>query len=448
MKFKNIFMQIEANEQAQSKALVLLVFIMSIAYLLFQVSDYAYDLVFSDQIDLFMGYMREGNLNALFLQQHGPHRQGVGAIMMLSALELANWDMRVLSYLTVLIMAVSTFFLILAAWLKSIPLLPSIAIVVLSLSLGSIELLTVTPNISHSALPVLFSCMLLWVMLKYGLTGTWSNIVILLIVVLSLFTGFGIFLFFSYFLVLTVKLISDFVRKEKFSKKYLSIIMLSYALLIASLTVFFMGYSFSRGEGCAGTALLNIGDVLKYSFAVASIPLGGSSLGDFSVPVGFLVILMFSVTAFIALWKLITLGDVTSFALLVLILASGSFVINVAIGRHCLGIDSAYASRYYQLSTLGIFGSLLLLSVWCRKRSSIIVHIVSIVLIGATLAFVNPRMGHLAENFYRHKNNFALCVEQENSIYDCNEKFSIYPPDGNRLGSLILKMNAEKRVMK
>jgi hypothetical protein len=205
-----------------------------------------------------------------------------------------------------------------------------------------------------------------------------------------------------------------------------------------------MNYNFSKGEGCSATAFSNISDVVRYSFAVASIPLGGSKLGILAVPVGFTVITMFSVTGLIALRKLFSHRDITSFALLVIILASGAFVINVAIGRHCLGIDSAYASRYYQFTTLGILGSLFALGLWCSERCSILINAVSIILIGVTLLSVNPAMRSMGSDFYGHKNNFALCIEHGESVHDCNARFTIYPADEKRLVSLLSMIKKAK----
>jgi hypothetical protein len=436
-KLQSIFSSAILYMQCRSLLILLTVFVLSISYLLFQVNAQAYNLVFSDQIDLFMGYLQKENLLTLFFQQHGPHRQGMGAILMLPVLKFANWDMRALSYLTTLIMVLGTCFLFLSMRYKKILLLPSMAIIIMSLSLGSEELLTVTPNISHSALPFFFSCAIFWLILRYRLIGLWPNAAILIIVILSLFTGFGIFIFFSYFLVFSLHLAGDLIKKAKMSGGSIALIVATYVLLIVSLVLFFINYSFSKGEGCSATALSNMSDVVKYAFAVASIPLGGSNLGVYAVPIGFTVISVLSVTGLLALRNLLSHRDMTSFALLVVILASGGFVINVAIGRHCLGIDSAYASRYYQFTTLGILGTLFALGIWCREISSILVNTLAIILIGVTLIYVNPTMKRMGTDFYGHKNNFVLCIQRGESVHECNAKFTIYPADEKRLDSLL-----------
>lgn len=442
----NRFALTKWNYQSWHRLSILLVFVLCVTYLLVQVNNQAYNLVFSDQIDLFMGYLQKEGLASLFLQQHGPHRQGVGALVMLPVLEFANWDVRSLSYLTVLIMALGAAFIILAMLKKSIHLIPSVALIILSLSFGSAELITVTPNISHSALPVFFASLLFWLLLRDRMDGAWLNITILLVVTLSLFTGFGIFLFFSYVLVFSVQVIGERLQKENKDQTKIIIILSTYALCAISLAVFFSNYDIPRAnpEGCLVAPLSNLGDVLRFSFAVASIPLGGAKLGALAVPVGFIVMCLFSAIGLFALNKLFRHGDRTSFAVLVLILASGAFVINAAIGRHCLGIDSAYTSRYYQLATLGVIGSLFALDIWFRDKFSVVIKVVSVFIIGITLLSVNPSMKDVSRHFYGHKNNFALCLDGGGSVYDCNARFTIYPPDSGRLDYLLSMINNVK----
>ena len=434
---KNKLHQLEYDSTLK-KGLLLLSFVLCVVFLLLQAKAQAYNLVFSDHIDLFMRYFQNEDMASLFFQQHGPHRQGLGAIIMLPILDFANWDIRSLSYLTVFIMALSAVLLMMVMRHKSIQLLPSIAIVTLILSLGSIELITITPNISHTALPILFSCLLLWLMLRFRLKGFWPNAIVIIIVMLSLFTGFGIFLFCSYLLVFTLYLISDMWHENKLNNDKLVLAFFTYVALILSLVIFFTNYTFSSAEGCAQTALSNIPSVINFSFAIASMPFGGSSLGMLSVPIGFSVMAMFTIISFLALRNIFICRSIDNFAILVLVVASGTFVINAAIGRHCLGIDSAYASRYYQFVSLGVIGTLFALSMWCRERWSIAVKVLSLIIIGVTLFSVNPAMKRLGDGFSAHKNNFAVCVKQGGSVYDCNLKFIIYPPDGNRLDSLLL----------
>ena len=432
------------RENIQTNLILSLVFLVCTFYLLLQVKLLAYNLVFSDQIDLFFGYLQNKNLITLFFQQHGPHRQGLGSLVMFPILKLANWDIRALSYLTFLVMIVSVLFWILSLRIKKIPLIPAIAIIVLSLSLGSVELLTITPNISHSALPILFSSLLFWLVLKYRFIGLWPNLASLIVLIFSLFTGFGIFLFFSYFVVFCIKELSIFSQK-KLQHDSIVATLSTCIVFVFSLVIFFIDYNYSKGEGCSASALSNIGQVLRYVFAVTSIPFGGSRLGAIAIPVGFLVICMMSVIAFIATRNVITKKDITSFALLVMIMTSVGFVINVAIGRHCLGIDSAYASRYYQIASLGVIASIFALSDWCRGKFSYVISTMTVILILVTFLVINPSMKQMGEDFFGLKKNFNSCLDSGGSLHDCNIKFKIYPPDDQRLGSILAMIKKTNR---
>jgi hypothetical protein len=430
-----------ANQSKLYKIVWVVFFIVS-AYLIWTVSKFNNDLAFSDQIDIFYGYLTKQDLLTLFLQQHGPHRQGVGAILMLPALWLANWNFSVISYITCLIMILSAYVLILTLRVYQTNPITAIACVLLILSLGAAELLTVTPNISHSTLPILFSLIILWLNAKSPITSTATGIAILTLAIGALFTGFGIFVFLSYLTVFFLK--QQFLIREvqhdlnqPSSKIIFSKISIgTYFVIGVSIMIFFINYqsSAATAEGCTTTAIDNFFNVLKYSFSVASIILGGSQFPTISRAFGFFIVLSFILLSIFCLVRVIKNKDKMAMNCLFLILISIGFIFNVAIGRHCLGADSAFASRYYPLSSLGLIGVLVALDHFCRNSYPWFPKILSAVVIALTLAVVFPLGLKLMNQYHEHKNNFIVCMLNNESVKFCNDLFKIYP-DSDRLES-------------
>jgi hypothetical protein len=430
-----------ANQSRLYKIVWVVFFILS-AYLIWAVNKFNNNLAFSDQIDIFYGYLTKQDLLTLFLQQHGPHRQGVGAIIMLPALWLADWNFSVISYVTCLIMMLSAYFLILTLRAYQTNPITAIACVLVILSLGTAELLNLTPNISHSTLPILFSLIIFWLNAKSPITSTTTGIAVLTLAIGALFTGFGIFVFLSYLVVFFLKQrfflreVQNDINQQASKIKFSKISIGTYFISGLSITIFFINYqsSAATAEGCTATVINNFFNVLKYYFSVASIVLGGSQFSTISRAIGFFIVLSYILLSIFCLVKIIKNKDRMAINCLFLILISIGFIFNVALGRHCLGADSAFASRYYPLASLGLIGVLVALDHFCRKYYPWFPKILSAVVIALTLAVVFPLGLKLMSQYHEHKNNFIACMLNNDSLKFCNDLFKIYP-DSDRLES-------------
>lgn len=407
--------------------LVWIVFFVLSSYLIWVVGSMSSNLPFSDQIDIFFGYLKNQDAVTLFLQQHGPHRQGLGAIVMSHTLSLMNWNFSVISYITAVAMILSAYIFMLSNERYSISWIVRIAIISLLLSLGSGELLTVTPNISHSSLPILFSFIIFYLIIKGGAVSEKKQIIIVLVAVVSLFTGFGVFLFLAYLAVLTLMLLNQLFFRGESSIKIIVCYVVIYIVMALSASIFFMNYSSSTAEGCAPSAIHNLWNVLIYSFNVTSIIYGGSNLGGLSAPIGFFQVLLFAVISVVCAFRLVKTGDGFAAGVLVLTLVSMSFILNVAVGRHCLGGDSAFASRYYPLSSLGVIGVLLAIDRYLQGTFSLISKVLATSVFVLNISIVFPSGMNLMQGFYSHKNNFLLCMKDSRSLNLCNELYNLYP---------------------
>lgn len=416
---------------------VIAFFIILSVYLIWITAKFSSNVAFSDQIDIFFGYLTNQNLTSLFLQQHGPHRQGFGTALMLPTLWLSNWNFSVVSYLTALIMILSAYILIISLRISQINQVTAIACVLLVLSLGAAELLIVTPNISHSSLPVLFSLMIFWLALKNTSNLITIGFLNLIIVIFSLFTGFGIFLFLSFFIILTIRLTHQILFTNKIDQKFFLLYIFSCSVAFVSVFIFFDGYSKATAEGCAPSAIDNIWEVLVYSLSVASVSLGGSKLGLFSMPVGLFAVIGLFVISYVSTKRLIYSDDRSAAGVLLLVLFSLFFIFSTALGRHCLGDNSAFSQRYYPITSIGLVGALIGFNKWYRNYFySLMNKILSIIVILLSISLVFPSGYNLILQYNGHKNNFILCLKNIGSVKDCNEKFFIYP-DYKRLDAFL-----------
>lgn len=403
------------------------------------------NLAFSDQIDIFFGYLNNQDSLTLFFQQHGPVRQGLGAIVMSYALSLANWNFSIISYITVAVMILSAYFLLLSIRSHQISWITKIASISIVLSLGAGELMTVTPNISHSSLPVLFSFIIIYSIIENKFISKTNHIVIIICVILSLFTGFGIFVFFAYLIVFSMMMLNRFL----FGTENLRKLAINYAgiciIMAISVSIFFMNYSITTAKGCADSAIYNIWSILVYSFNVTSVVYGGSKLGALSTPIGFFQIVLFAIISIVCTFRIIKNGDVFAACVLLLMLVSMAFIFNIAVGRYCLGDGSAFASRYYPLSSLGVIGMLLAIDRYFQNSFTLIIKVLSTCIVILNLSVVFPVGMDLMQSFYSHKNNFIQCMKKPDSLKFCNERYIIYPPSVDRLQFFFNMVQSTKR---
>ena len=62
------------------------------------IDDFAVNILYWDQWDFNQGLFSDYSLTDLFLQQHGPHRQGLGALVIKLVSNLTNWSSRAESF--------------------------------------------------------------------------------------------------------------------------------------------------------------------------------------------------------------------------------------------------------------------------------------------------------------------------------------------------------------
>jgi len=221
-----------------------------------------------------------------------------------------------------------------------------------------------------------------------------------------------------------------------------------YIIIILAILLFMNNYSFSRAEGCVKTALMNVINIVKYASSTISLIVGGKgAFGNSSIVIGFIIFIMQIIMIIFISFKLYFKANKNNFIILMLLLTSVSFVLNAGAGRHCLGIESAYASRYYLLIVPGVIGLLIAFDLLFKNKSSFFVTLFSLFIISSQVYFIPSQSEVLGQAYFNHKNNFLLCLDKEGaSVSECNSKFSIYPPDSIRLETFLKRMASAKGV--
>ena len=209
------------------------------------IDDFAVNILYWDQWDFNQGLFSDYSLTDLFLQQHGPHRQGLGALVIKLVSNLTNWSSRAESFtigIILIIAGLSALFLT-KMWngrLKA----QDLAVFIPFVGLGSFEALVLTPNPAHGALPVLlvfliaFSFLIKRVLLRYSS--------LLLLNFLLIFTGFGLFSG----VVLPAIIGVSIIRAWRWEKSAVWIHVGALVFAIFSLVLFFVNYKHNPAITC------------------------------------------------------------------------------------------------------------------------------------------------------------------------------------------------------
>ncbi|MEN8189686.1 MAG: hypothetical protein ABFS19_07555 [Thermodesulfobacteriota bacterium] len=319
---------------------------------------YSVNILFLDQWDFMEGLFSDHGLWELFTWQHGPHRQGVGFFLTRVVAELSSWDTRVESYVigsVVCVAGLCAFLIKLRACGRYQPV--DIFIGLLFLSPLYAGLWANTPNLSHGSVPLLLITLfgLSWLskslLLRYTLA--------VLLNFMAIYTGFGIFLG----LITPLLFLSEAVLalgKNDRRRLWLAIVFGLVAVL--SLASFFIDYTFK--SAAPGFIFPHPYPFIyvKYIFVNFSAFCGVRGAWPVSYLCGgFIVLVMGLVVAAAAasLWRNRQGADNKQAGvqqiLIVLILFSLLFSLNLAFGRVFLGLETARSSRYLPYLVPGFF---------------------------------------------------------------------------------------------
>jgi hypothetical protein len=359
----------------------------------------------------------------LWRWQHGPHRQGLGGLVVAVTAWLTGWNVRIEVFVSgaiVLLAALAALALVRrerGRWAWSDAVLP-----VLFLSLSQYELFAVTPNPAHGPLPLL---LVMLFALGLQMRSPWSGLAVLVATdFAATHTGFGVFLGVVAPVVFAARLAAA-LRKQ--SGRLVPAVGLAASL--GSLALFFHGYVLQSAVACfqfpdphpvryvsfLGTLFLRPFELRGAGAALAfGLALGLACAG----------------LACWSCWRMLATRERTRLPEIVFAFTSFSllFAANSAVGRACLGPESAGSSRYVPYLIPFLLAAYLALSTggspaW--PRAAALAALCSLLLGKEAL-----RMHHNiedADHYANGKRRWRDCYLATSDVAACSGPFKIYP---------------------
>ncbi len=379
---------------------------------------FAVNVLYWDEWDFLAPYFNGDSLATKFLWQHGPIRQGVGAIAIEIIYRLTNWNSRVESFFEAGVVCIAA---ALALWTKRRligPLRPlDVFIPLIYLTLNQWEMVAVTVNPAHGPLPLL---LVTWLAFSTTMASRrWRVLNIALATILATYTGFGVFLGLVGPVLLALEVHQATESRDR------ALFATALACTLGAFAGFFVHYRFVPAVDCfkfpdphPSRYLLFIGE---FYFQRTGVVLEG---GKGVVLYGALLVGLIAL-ALRSWWLAFFRED--RVALVVAALSSYVllFAVNSAIGRTCIGAGAGLASRYVDYSSLAWFAVYLWL-IRLLPESQVARDTVLVLFTMAALGERVDRSG--AGHYMTRKKAWVRCYLQTHSIQGCDAAGGpIYP---------------------
>jgi len=384
------------------------------------VSRHSVNLFFFDEWDVYDGLFRGWPWWRFFLQEHGPHRQGLGVTVVVWLLRATHWDSRVQAY------AIAS--AIIVAMLSAIHLKArlygglgwsDIIIPVLFLGLGQWEVLLSAPGPSAQAFPLLLliSYCVAWSHQKPWLR--YSGIVILNF--LLVYTGYGIFVSIITLLLLAVACWQN--RKER------GAMIAPLAAFIAStlsLASFFYKYAFNPAADCFRFPYPNLAAYPWFIGLMFGRFLGIKRGTILPGAIGVLVLILLMAVCVRSLLMVLEGLNRANVGVLILTGYTLVYAAAAAIGRVCMGMQAAGSSRNITLLIPGFVGLYFCL---LNRNQSRHTRIAIFVLLLAVLPACIQRNHKEIEGFSAMKAAWKRCYLANEKVAYCDAQshLQLYP---------------------
>jgi hypothetical protein len=402
----------------------------ALTYRLFLLTNrYAVNIFFWDQWDFNDATLFQyHSLWDIFRWQHGPHRQGLGGLLAVFLEPWFNWNSRTEAFLAVTIVVTAA---LCALYLKY-RLFGSLSwsdliIPLVILSPVQWESLWNTVNLSHGVLPILL-------VLLYCLLWTWQDqrFKVALIVLLNfgiIYTGFGFFID----LLTPVLLIASYRASPNQSSATKAYFITCIFASVASIASFFVGYHPDSASGCS--SLVGPSPIPYFWFMDLMLvnPFGLRGVGIYAKLGGSLIFISIAATAALSWTRLFARRgeSLTRYlAPAVLSLYAILFCVSAAVGRACLGLAPAHASRYSNYVQLGILSLYFCILAWNPKRHTWCLSAALLLLLLPSVR-INPFDLRAMQQYSGQKASWRACYLGGHTIDECDHAFGpIYPDPG------------------
>jgi hypothetical protein len=338
--------------------LVLGTYLLLAAQLFGLISRYAVNLLFWDQWEFDDATLfQQHSLWEMFRWQHGPHRQGLGALLQKLIEPSIHWNSRYEAFgIGAIIIGAALLALVLKVRLYGAIRYSDVIIPCLFLTPRQYETLVLATNPAHGSLPLLLMVLycLCWLIRTYYR----KYFCVLLVNFFLIFTGFGIFIG----LVTPALLALDYnANIRHLAPRYRWGSAAALTISIASLASFFFSYKFQPAVDCFSPAPENPVLYLWFVALMCANVAGLKILSlTFATLIGSIALLALLVGLWVVVKRLLVAKEPEPWsrdAVLAALLAYCTiFCLNTAYGRLCLGLAYAEVSRYTPYVVLGFFG--------------------------------------------------------------------------------------------
>jgi hypothetical protein len=406
-----------------------LVFFLYAARLFRLISRYAVNIFFSDQWDFNQAILfQKHSLWEMFDLQHGPHRQGLGALLSKLVNPPFHWNSRTESFMVGgVIVAAAICALSLKKRLYGPLALSDVAIPAILFIPAQWEALFVAANFAHGPLPLLLIAL-------YCLAWTCGRRVVryplvLLINFVTIYTGFGLFLGVLTPILLVLDYQASIPEKRLPRIYFVSTLVVS----LASLGSFFIGYKFQAAIDCFTLQPRSPGSYVTFMAIMFANFLAVKGVGALPWIVGVTILIAMLASLAIAVWQLLrqTLNPrnpnqnrpLITAALIAYCLL---FCMSTAYGRLCAGLWTAHSPRYViyvEIGMLGLYFHLLSLRRALTRR----------LLLAGLVASILPASLHVDQGdmaYFRDiRQRWKACYLQTEDIKNCDRVagFPIFP---------------------
>jgi hypothetical protein len=411
------------SSELLARLFISVVFIVYAVRIFRLISRYAVNVFFFDQWDFNNATLfQRHSMWQMFRAQHGPHRQGVGALFQRMVEPLFRWNSRTESFVVGgLIVAAAICALGLKRKLFGSVSVFDVVISAIVLTTAQWQTLFMSQNFAHGPFPLLL--LLLYCVAWTSDRQAVRYPLVLFINFLTIYTGFGVFLG-----VLTpILLVLDYWASAPQSRLSMSCFIGTLSAALASLGSFFIGYKFYN-HSAADCFSLRPQSPMLYGHFVTLMFANFFSLRRLTVSttiVGIIVLAAVLIALAASIWPLLRqtprrlTRDEYNRALIIVALIAFTllFCVNTAYGRLCLGLPAASVSRYViylEPAVLGLYFFLLSL------RSGPIRMFLLIGFLMATVAASLHRDRAGMGAAFNVKEHWKTCYLQTENIEKCN----------------------------
>jgi len=402
---------------------------------LFFVQQNSVNTLFWDQWD-FLGplFTSKNDLWTMFSLQHGPHRQGLGGIMLKLIYPWSGWNTSLEVFISALIVTTAcyvTFFTKKKAFGKLS--WTDIVIPLTFFTLLQYENYVGTPNPAHGPIPTLLVATISYCLLVENTFVRALSLPILTF--FTTYTGFAIFSGIPIIFLLITQIWKSQAKSERL------IYGLSASLCVLSFAAFLVGYTKQPAVDCfkfphdQPLQYLEF-VILLFGRAAGMLPNPSSSINLLS-PSFILAAILFSaltLTAIFSFVKLLRLQDRQTELIFYLASFTLIFAAFTAVGRVCLGTSASLSSRYVPYSTPGILAlyfsciKLFSLESFYRRLSSGL--LIALILLLCVKEVDLADSDRASVNWYRTgKIRWTECYLREYDAAACDKvaNFRVYP---------------------